>query len=188
MKTEEGLIEVERKFSLNITVEDFVKILSNRGGKFISSESQKDVYFNVSGRDSMSTKECLRIRSEDTRTELTYKAPSNSTESSQNHFSKKEINVELKSDKEMYELLIAIGCEVLAVVEKSRQTYVLDKLTIAIDTVAGLGNFVEVEALVASEQKEEALTAINLAAKNLGLQESATVNEPYRDLIVKRNM
>lgn len=175
--------EIEKKFRLkNLDRISFIERLQGSDAQFIDKKREVDTYFNVVGRDSLTTKECLRVRESDTLVEITYKPPTGNHRVVQGHFSKKETNVSVKDGKEAISLLELLGNDVLVVVDKEREHYSLDECVVALDSVKDAGLFVEIE--IQTDDEQSALEKINIVAQKLGLDESMIETLPYRDVVL----
>jgi len=176
--------EIEKKY--RITEEkkaQFVKNLLAVGGIERRSKHERDTYFNVAGRDSLTSKECLRVRETDSLTEITYKPPTQASAAKQLHFAKKETSVTVPSAQAAIDLLTLIGNTILVVVDKSRIYYMLDDCTVSVDTIKGTGIFVEIEVETADELA--GVAKIDTVAHRLGLDESMIETSPYRDVVLR---
>lgn len=179
--------EIEKKYFLSAGEETHIEEkLQSLNARYIGEKWQKDTYFNVPGRDSYASKECLRIRESTEKIEVTYKPPTEETDNSLSHFAKKEVNLSIRDAETASILLRDIGCEVLAVVEKKRRDFVLDKINISVDNLEGVGWFVELECIEEAEHLSSILTAINELADNLGITEEMVEVRPYRDIVVEQ--
>lgn len=110
---------------------------------------QHDVYYDHPTRSFAETDEALRLRRESTVDEagtveatLTYKGPLVDDASK----TREEVETGVVDGEALDAVLRAVGFEPAATVEKERTRYALDGYTVALDAVAGLGRFVEVEA------------------------------------------
>lgn len=114
----------------------------------LGAVDQVDTYYDHPTRDFAETDEVLRLRRESPRDEgdevavLTYKGPRVDDRSK----SRQEVETGLDDPAATDGILHALGFDAAATVEKSRERYALDGFVIALDEVAGLGQFVEVEA------------------------------------------
>jgi len=180
------LHEIEKKYRLleddAVSIEKKIVAL---GARHVSDSKQTDTYFNVSGRDSYGTKECLRIRETDKDIEITYKPPTKSSQAGVGYFSKKEVNLAVMDLDGAKELLMDIGCDVLCVVEKTRKDYLLDKIHISVDTISDVGVFVEVESNGTDDELSQVLEQIDGMAAKLGLNDSLIERRPYRDIVME---
>lgn len=183
------MIEIERKRRLTLPVDEFRKILSNNGYLCdLASQTETDIYFSRPDVDYMKTVECLRLRIQKDKVEVTYKPASNkSTVTASGIVSKKEVNVYLKSHDEVDSLLNLfenIGLVKLCTVKKIREKYHKEdkSLTISIDIIEGAGNFIEVE--VMSKDKELAISMIDEAESILKIKNMPIQTLPYRDIVM----
>lgn len=183
------MIEIERKRQLTSSVDEFRKKLTENGFKTQDVPTlETDVYFSRPDVDYMQTVECLRLRVQPEKAEITYKPSSNKTTISDDGIvSKKEVNVFLKSVEEgenVLDLFDCIGLIRLCTVKKTREKFSKgDKsLTVSIDTIEGAGTFIEVE--VMSEDKEHAFKTIEQVEMLLGIEDMPVQTKPYRDIVM----
>jgi predicted adenylyl cyclase CyaB len=75
----------------------------------------------------------------------------------------------------------------LAVVDKQREIYFIDNVKFHVDTVKGLGTFVEIEAIDTdgSIGKEKLLEQCNMYLKLFEINESDLLNNSYSDQVMK---
>jgi len=189
LKNNEMIEEVEIKIKIDeLEMKNAVKKLKKMGADFKEEIKEKDIYFTSQQRDFIKTKECLRIRKKNDFCELTYKGPTTDSMKKKKQFWKPEININLNSnEKEIKKLLNCLGFIEVAKVDKKRKKFVLGKQEIVFDEVKGAGWFVEIEnAANNSKERKRALKENIQLLKELGLNEKNIVNEPYRDLILKK--
>lgn len=182
--------EVEIKIKITeAEMKKAVKKLKEMGADFKEEIKEKDIYFTCRERDFIKTKECLRIRKKNDCLELTYKGPTTGQMKKKKQFWKPEINLNLnsKEEEEARKMLNCLGFSEVAEVDKNRKKFILGKQEISFDNVKGIGWFVEIEntAQNAAERKKALKENIGLL-KKLGLKEKNIVNEPYRDLVIKK--
>lgn len=178
--------EVEKKYRLNgLDKKVFLQRLQKLNARFINNKKEIDTYFSVAGRDSLTTKECLRVRETDTYTEITYKPPTESHRVAQGYFAKKETNVLVQNGKEAIAILELMGNDILVVVDKDREYYAIDGCIVALDSIKNVGLFVEIEIEIDNER--EGLKKINSLAQSLSLDESMVEISPYRDIVIDNN-
>ena len=147
--------------------------LRSMGAKFLREVKEEDEYFNHPCRDFAHTDEALRIRNDGT---LTYKGPKVDRDTK----SREEVNVKIGSMGDARNLLISLGFRPVAKVVKRRMYYKIDALTISLDHVSGLGDFVEVECMGEYEPCKERVMAM---AKELELKEF--IRESYLEMLLK---
>lgn len=178
--------EVEKKYRLNgLEKKLFLQRLQKLNAKFLNKKKEVDTYFNVTGRDSLTTKECLRVRETDTYTEITYKPPTKNHRIAQGYFAKKETNVLVQDGKEAIVMLELLGNDVLVVVDKEREYYAVNDCVVVLDNIKGSGLFVEIE--IKTDNEQDGLNRINILAQKLGLNESAIEVLPYRDVVLNNS-
>jgi len=165
------LIEVEVKAS----VKDFVDVqekLIQIGAVKIKKEHQKDVYYNAPHKDFGETDEALRIReipeNGKNRVILTYKGAKLDDVSK----TRKEIEVDVSEAKNTALILENLGFRKAATVKKDRDIYHLDEFIITLDSVYGVGTYVEIETEAhEDEDTHKSLSKIFDIYKEIGIEE-----------------
>ncbi|MDA8371613.1 MAG: class IV adenylate cyclase [Nocardiopsaceae bacterium] len=185
-----SLVEIERKRALSSQGALRAR-LGELGFATTGSMAEVDTYYSRPDIDFRETVECLRVRQRDGRCEVTYKPASNpSTHSVAGVIAKEETNVELAdADQAAHanRLLEVLGMVFLARVEKSRTHYRNPRqpeLTVVLDTVTGVGTFVETE-IVSAWPREEVIRRLDEIECRLGLDSCPVVSLPYRDLVLQ---
>lgn len=111
----------------------------------VGTVQQEDTYYDAPDRDFAETDEALRIRSErtddGTETRLTYKGPLVEQASK----TREEAETAVADPDTLADILAGLGYDPAADVSKERTRYRLDGYTVTLDSVDGLGEFVEVE-------------------------------------------
>lgn len=122
----------------------------------------------------------VRIRTEDESATLTLKAGGEA------HFTH-EIETTVSDPEMTSRIITALSMQEVLEIIKSRTSYLHDGFTVALDRVVRLGDFVEVELLVAEESGvSEAIKAIDdFASSKLGLGVESIENERY-DVLIER--
>lgn len=190
------LVEIERKRALETrSAELLLARLGELGFTATRPAREVDTYYSRPDVDFMETVECLRVRQGPVRCEITYKPASDqSTHSADGTIVKQETNVALADPGQdghaAHQLLSALGMVLLAKVDKYRRSYRHPgdtELTVVVDTVAGLGRFVETEVL-SSRSHTQALAQLTETERLLGLQDCPVVSRPYRDLVMENSV
>lgn len=99
----------------------------------------------------------------------------------------KETELELNNEnaQKMAYVLVGLGLQLLCIVNKQRQEYLLDDAKLVVDQVENLGKFVELE-IEGQETMENQLRLDHLAAE-LGLCQSDRVDgKGYPDLLMNK--
>ncbi len=134
------ILEIEIKAYNDNPVEIKEKLL-NIGAKYIETREERDLYFSHPLRDFGKTDEALRLRFVNGRCLITYKGPKLSMETKARI--EHETGIE---DMEVFSnILNALGFTKSWEVKKKRNLYLLDDIKITLDSVSGLGEFVEIE-------------------------------------------
>lgn len=165
------MIEVEVK----APVEDLDMIedmLISIGGRFIKEQIQKDTYFNAPDRNFAETDEALRIREIDGETHLTYKGPKQSLKT------KTRMEIEFQVEAEMSDVLDKLGYKARGFVEKKRRVFKMDDLTVVLDKVEGVGQYIEIEST--NPEDEEAIFTI---LGKLGVKKESWTLKSYLELL-----
>lgn len=183
-------IEVERKRRLPDDGALLASLLADLGWQSAEPVTEVDTYYSRPDVDFMETVECLRVRRRGDFAEVTYKPASTSaTRSADGVISKVETNVVLAGAGQAAfadQLLEAIGMRLLVRVEKRRTAFLhrdYPDVTVSIDTVAGVGSFVETEVL--SVDAVAAAELVERVEKELEVVDCPTVDLPYRDLAME---
>lgn len=121
--------------------EETIKRILSLGGNFQSELYEKDIYFKHPARDFAKTDEAFRIRIENNRNLLTYKGPKIGDKTK----TRLEYEVEFNDLKSMTEIIKNLGFETSEEIIKNRIVYLFNNIEICVDSVEGLGNFIELE-------------------------------------------
>ena len=111
---------------------------------------------------------------------LTYKGPKRHGRFK----TRQEISVATRDEKSLMQILSFLGFKEGASIAKKREIWEKGRLTVYLDYVQGLGNFVEVEFVGSAQVAGEA--AINRAIHNLGLDAHKALKESYLELMLKQ--
>lgn len=115
--------------------------LRGMGARDFGTLAQKDVYYAHPTKDFAVTDEALRIRIENDLQLLTYKGPKIDPSSK----AREEIEVSVASAKATAEILERLGFRPVLTVVKRRKVLGLRGISVCLDRVDGLGDFVEFE-------------------------------------------
>lgn len=165
--------------------------LAELGAERIGRVSQADVYYDAPHREFDETDEALRIRrergpddaggDESTVTSLTYKGPLVERASK----TREEHETPVADPAAMEGVLDGLGFEPAATVEKERERYVLDGYAITLDSVADLGEFVEVEREADERDVEAAREGAYAVLRDLGLDPADQIRTSYLGLLLE---
>ncbi len=156
------MYEVELKFPLN-DAEPILRRLALLGAQPRAQQDQADLYFNHPARDFEQTDEALRVRSVGNRHLVTYKGPVVDSQTK----TRREIEVPLEGGdaaKQFAAILRLLGFRPVREVCKRRVPYQCTwqarRFEIALDEVASLGRFVEIETQADEAGRAAAVDAI----------------------------
>lgn len=130
---------------------------------------QVDTYYNHPERDFAKTDEALRIRKEKDRNSLTYKGPKVDELSK----TREEIQFSIENAETAGIMLVKLGFTVAGTVKKHRKKFKLGDMKISLDSVDGLGDFVEIEALdtnISEQDVSKTRDRIIVIMDDLGLE------------------
>jgi adenylate cyclase class 2 len=185
------VIEVERKRELVGTRVAVTARLDELGYRANGPVVEVDTYYSRPEVDYLHTVECLRVRQRPGFAEITYKPASDaSTHSRDDVIAKRETNVALygaDQSESANDLLTAIGMIRLVRVEKTRILYRHPdraEVVISLDTISGVGTFIETE--VTAANPDEATALLEQIEHQLGLTTYPVISLPYRDLVLQR--
>jgi adenylate cyclase class 2 len=174
------MYEIEAKVRVDDLDELRSRLVEQHAEK-IGEESQHDVYYNAPHRDFAATDEALRVRYTGGAPEITYKGPKIASTGIK---ARREININVDSGEKFEELLELLGFQRAASVIKEREEYRLRGASIALDSVEGLGTFVEIE-VMAEEDREAAEAHIHELEDMLGVQ-GTHITASYLELLLAK--
>ena len=167
------MLEVEVK--LPVKDLDAVRATLERlGARHIDDARQADTYFAHPQRDFRETDEALRVRETPAGREVTYKGPRHDAAAK----IRTEVNVAFDGDLEA--LLVPLSFAPVARVLKERSSWMLDGAAVALDRVADIGTFVEVE--VVSDEPSSAEAKVQSVVAALGLDGIEPERRSYLEL------
>ncbi|MGV9103664.1 MAG: class IV adenylate cyclase [Candidatus Thorarchaeota archaeon] len=187
-------IEVEIKVEIE-NLPGLEKSILDKGGELVKCESQEDLYLDHPKYSFADTDEALRIRkilakppsNEETiqsaQYELTYKGAKIDSRSK----TRDELSVEVDSGETMLAILKAVGFRDVATVRKERTYFRMDGVSITIDSVEGLGWFLEIEQVVQDdEQVESTRDELFKLLDTLLSGEYESIRESYLELLLSQ--
>ena len=99
---------------------------------------------------------------------------------------RKELEIPIEDDAAMSGLLVALGYHPVPSVIKCRKYYVLDHMTACLDSVEGLGEYLELEILVEQEEdRQQALQQIEERLLSVGYSMQDTTRISYLSMLEK---
>lgn len=169
-------IEVKARASHSLIREK----LAAMGAKPEGIQKHLDTYYNSPVRDFSNTDEALRIRSVNGRSVLTYKGKKLDSISK----TRPEFETEVDGNSAR-SILLALGFFESGVVRKKRDIFSCQGMTIALDSVEGLGEFVEVEKQ-AETNIEEHRDQIFGFLDALGIRKEDSIRTSYLEMVLEK--
>lgn len=182
------MIEVEIKLPLKGKISIESELLEQG---FVRGDLVKeiDTYFNGKEHDFKKSGEAFRIRrieNQSTGTAssvITFKGQKSDLVS----MTRKELETWIGDPDICEEIFSAIGLKPMRPVVKQRRYYHRNRMTACLDQVEGLGDFLELEILVAGEdEREGALSEIEAALGKIGYGMSDTTRISYLTMLERR--
>ena len=155
------------------------------GASATGTVTQEDHYYDAPHRTFAETDEALRLRHErddgSETTRITYKGPL----VEQGSKSREEFETAVEDAGTMDSILRKLGFEPAAIVEKRRSRYEYDGYTITLDTVAGLGEFVEIEIEIEAKTVAPARDGAIEILEALGVDPDEQIRTSYLELLLE---
>jgi adenylate cyclase class 2 len=173
--------------------------LDEQEAESVDAVGQTDVYYDAPHRDFAATDEALRIRQEvaldevgvddagfgwptdEGTTMLTYKGPLVDDRSK----TREEFETAVADRHAMESILDGLGFEPAATVRKRRRRFSLSGYTVTLDEVDGLGEYVEVETAVETDDIEAAREGAVEVLDALGLDADDGIRTSYLGLLLE---
>lgn len=189
------MIEVEVKLKID-SAESIEKKLIELGFKKGQTLQEIDYYYNGVDRDFRASGEALRLRLVESLDgsavvadrpgepliQMTYKGPKLDNVS----MSRVEHQVNIDNFETMLSILSSLGYKPVEPVIKLRRELFSEELCACVDTVDGLGDYLELEIMADEEsQRENALDKISVVLKQLGYSISDTTTTSYLSMLEK---
>jgi adenylate cyclase class 2 len=175
--------EVELKAEISSRDEIAERIIAI-GGRFLREVSQEDVYFRHPCRDLRGRDEALRLRHEGSNCTLTFKGKRFGSGVKM----REEVEVRVDDGGTATTILKRLGFEEAFVIRKNRRVYALEGAEISLDSVDGLGEFVEIELMlkevVSGDGVRERLHGL---AERLEVPKEKLTTESYLELLASKS-
>ena len=151
---------------------------------------ESDIYYTSRHHDFERLDEALRIRSirnlstGKKSSVITFKGAKTDSRS----MTRKELETEVGDPQVAREILENIGFSPVPAVEKERQHFHQQKITACVDRVKNLGDYLELEKIVESEEeKAEALQELEENLQRLGYSMADTTRTSYLSMLMKKD-
>jgi len=169
--------EIEAKLKV-ASLEEAEEQLKQLGGEFTGEVLQQDVYYDDSAGSFRQGDMCLRLRRESSegkdRAILTYKGAKQGGK----YKSRVEVEVEVSNAAAADELLAGLGYKKWTRLKKRRKIWRISGCEVLLDTVEGLGEYVEIEGGSSSD--------IGLVQEKLGLGGIEHTEQSYASMAAEK--
>ncbi|MGP8321264.1 MAG: class IV adenylate cyclase [Methanosarcinaceae archaeon] len=170
------MIEIEVKARADH--ERIRELLKELGVRATGVEHHCDTYYNAPHRDFSITDEALRIRIVNEHAVLTYKGKKlDSVSKTREEF---ETGVDAKN---MRDILLSLGFVESGMVVKTRSVFEFENLAICLDSVDGLGEFIEVE-MMAETDMELNRARVFAFMERLGIGQEDSILMSYLEMLI----
>lgn len=173
-----GVLEIEIKAPCP-DIEGLEARLRAMGARDFGRLMQSDVYYSHPTRDFGATDEALRLRTENDLVLVTYKGPKLDPRSK----AREELEVSLGNAETFATMLARLGFKPVLRVAKQRKVYGIRGVSVCLDRVEGLGDYVEFE--YEGEDLEEGRSRILQLMGELGVE--GNERRSYLELIMGLN-
>lgn len=178
------MIEVEVKVKVK-NREQTEKEIQNLGFQKSSLLKETDTYFDSVFREkdtALRVRTCENLQEQTKEHFLTFKGP----KLDQVSMTRKELEMKIDNAETGKEILAALGYVPVVPVVKTRQLYRKDQMTLCLDEVKHLGDFMELELLVSEEkERESALEEIVGVLGQLGYKKDEIIRTSYLSMLQK---
>lgn len=161
--------------------------LADHGYVRIGSVRQEDDYYNHPARNFAESDEALRLRylkPENGAAEavITYKG-ANHSDTGQ---SREELETPIEDPAVMRRILERLGFVPVAPVYKTRTSYRKGGITICLDSVDGLGDYIEIEQICEETMRDEAQATIDAVLDELNFIRPVLEHRTYLELLLRK--
>ena len=173
-------VEVEIKLKINSRT-DIERVLEETGFVRADLVLESDTYYTSDHHDFAALDEAFRVRSTENRmtgkrsATITYKGAKMDNIS----MTRQELETTVGDAKICRKILEHIGFRPIPPVEKLRQYFHRENITACVDTVTNLGDYLELEIIVETEEKKEAASVKEEDAVPMDLTEEQKYNFSY---------
>ena len=172
-------MEIEIRAKVDNLKELEEKII-NLGATLVDKKNQIDKYFGeIILFKKLGYSFLMRVRDEGNKKFLTYKSAKSKRDGVWEEY---ELNIDDEITAET--MLKAMGLEKIIEVEKNRIEYKLNGLTICLDTIKDLGNFIEIESLNDNDLNKDKLKKL---MDELDIKENQIIHKGYVTMLLLKN-
>ena len=183
-----NIIEMEESYVIEDDFKDILDKIEKEEFTFVDENVEEDTYYTDPEEVFIRDRICLRTRkTNEDALELTFKPR---TDNRTEIYGKKESNVQVRvSDyKDLQFIINELGYKEYVSFKKHRRTYTktINGIVhnIMLDTIDGVGNYVELEMIVHTKEEQEAnRSELDDFVKRMGCDGLKEKDRPYRDIV-----
>ena len=176
-------VEVEIKLKINSRT-DIERVLEETGFVRADLVLESDTYYTSDHHDFAALDEAFRVRMTGKRSAaITYKGEKMDNIS----MTRQELETTVGDAKICRKILEHIGFRPVPPVEKLRQYFHRENITACVDTVTNLGDYLELEIIVETEEKKEAaLDKVKEILQTIGYSMQDTTRTSYLSMLLAK--
>jgi len=174
------MLEVELKVRVP-ALDPIRNNLLRQGASPVGRIHEHDIYYNAPHRDFGKTDEAVRVRYTDDHAVVTYKGPKIRKFGLK---AREELNFAVESGETFEKMLDRLGFTRTLEVNKWRENFRSGAAAVSLDTVDGLGTFVEIE-VIADDGDSDPEAIITDIAREIGA-EGTPILESYLELLLAK--
>ena len=183
-----NIIEMEESFIIEDGFKKLLEKIKEEKFEYLSENVEEDTYYTDKEEVFIRDRICLRTRkTNNDQLELTYKPK---TDNRTEQYGKKECNIEInvKDYEDIQFVLEELGFSKYISFKKHRKTYTKTinniEHNIMLDSIEGVGDFVELEMIVhTKEEQENSREELDEFVKRMGCSSLKEKDRPYRDIV-----
>ena len=172
-------MEIEIRAKIN-NINDIEKNIIKLGAKLLKKTTQVDEYFGeINLYRKLGYSFLMRVRNEDNKKFMTYKGAESRKDGVW-----EEYEFEIDNVEKTVKMFKSMGLEEVIVVKKYRKEYALDGLTICLDAIDNLGDFIEIESLDDRNINKNSLKSL---LRKLGVEANQIIHKGYVTMLLVKN-
>lgn len=172
-------MEIEIRAKIN-NLEKIEQNIIKLGAKLIKETKQVDEYFGeINLYQKIGYSFLMRVRDEEDKKFMTYKGAESKKDGVW-----EEYEFEIDDTKKSTDMFEAMGLEKIIVVNKYRKEYKFNDLTICLDAIDGLGDFIEIEFL---NDKDFNKNNLKKLMQKLNIKEDKIIHKGYVTMLLIKN-
>ena len=183
-----NIIEMEESFVIEDDFKNILEKIEKENFEFLNENTEEDTYYTDPEEIFVRDRICLRTRkTNEDALELTYKPR---TDNRTEQYGKKESNVQVRVNdyRDLQYIINELGYKEYVSFKKHRKTYTKTingiEHNIMLDTIDGVGKYIELELIVHTKEEQEAnKSELDAFVERMGCGNLKPKDRPYRDIV-----